>query len=142
MIIRVRDNIFKRAGPCPLGLPPWALPVGPGPRAWQMLSRTLIIIFLRLQGSMLTKCLQLYLFYLLLLYISYWLEFVNHFCYHYLFPQHLCYGSSFLPSLNVSWSHCWKRPFPTPSGHQGTVIVVVVVMLYRLSSDICIIRNL
>ena len=53
----------------------------------------------------------------------------KHFCF---VPQHLCYGSSFLPSLSVSWSHCWKRPFPTPSGHQGTVVVVIIiVVLYR-----------
>ena len=33
---------------------------------------------------------------------------------HPVFPQHLCWGSPFLPSLSVSWSGCWKRAFPTP----------------------------
>ena len=101
MIIRVRDNIFKRAGPWPSGVAPWALPVGPGPRAWNMLLRTLIIIFLRLQGSMLTKCLQFYFIYVSLSFISYHLLlcirylllfylFITIYYYHYLLLLIIC----------------------------------------------------
>ena len=53
------------------------------------------------------------------------------------FPQHLCYGSSFLPSLSVSWSDCWKRPFRTPPCHQKPVVVVIVVVIMLYLGPLC-----
>ena len=46
-----------------------------------------------------------------------------------IFPQHLCWGSPFLPSLSVSCLDCWKRSFPTPLGHQDVIIVVIIIVV-------------
>ena len=43
------------------------------------------------------------------------------------FPQHLCWGSPFLPSLSVSWSDCWNRAFPTPPRHQGLRLLLLLL---------------
>ena len=52
-------------------------------------------------------------------------------CWEPFFPQHLCWGSPFLPPLSVWSSYCWNRAFRTPVRHK-IIIVIVVVMCYTL----------
>ena len=49
-----------------------------------------------------------------------------------LFPQHLCYGSPFLPSLSVPWLGAGNPKFDPPSENRApfVIVIVVVVVLY------------